>query len=90
YRDHKYAHHSVQAPTSGHQITTFALIQRFVVARAETTSHARATMARRNHSIICGPNKVSGRLHGKQRLISIKSAVVLFGQLLDAVEFGNR
>ncbi|KRZ70737.1 hypothetical protein T08_3377 [Trichinella sp. T8] len=39
YLDHKYAHQSVQAPTSGHQITTFALIQRFVVARAETTSH---------------------------------------------------
>ncbi|KRZ82309.1 hypothetical protein T08_16423 [Trichinella sp. T8] len=46
-------------------------------------------MARRNHSIIWGPNKVSGSLHGKKRLISFKSAVVLFGILLDAVEIGN-
>ncbi|KRX34341.1 hypothetical protein T05_16495 [Trichinella murrelli] len=35
-------------------------------------------------------NEVSGRLHGKQRLISIKSAVVLCSRLLDAVAFGNR
>ncbi|XP_003365995.1 conserved hypothetical protein [Trichinella spiralis] len=37
-----------------------------------------------------GLNEVSGRLHGKQRLISIKSAVVLCGRLLDAGEFGYR
>ncbi|KRX28825.1 hypothetical protein T06_11546, partial [Trichinella sp. T6] len=35
-------------------------------------------------------NEVSGRLHGKQRLISIKCAVVLCGRLLGAAEFGNR
>ncbi|KRY32191.1 hypothetical protein T01_4165 [Trichinella spiralis] len=37
-----------------------------------------------------GLNEVSERLHGKQRLISIKSAVVLCGRLLDAGEFGYR
>ncbi|KRX20741.1 hypothetical protein T07_3781 [Trichinella nelsoni] len=76
----------VQAPIPGYQITTFALIQRFVVARAETTSQG-------DQSIIAssgGPNIVSGRLHGKQHLISIKSAVVLCGRLVAAVEFENR
>ncbi|KRX12313.1 hypothetical protein T07_5430 [Trichinella nelsoni] len=86
YLDHKYAHQSVQALTPGHHITTFALIQRFVVATVQTTSQG-------DQSIIAssgGPNEVSGRLHGKQRLISIKISVVLCGRLLDAVEFGNR
>ncbi|KRY07954.1 hypothetical protein T12_2554 [Trichinella patagoniensis] len=95
-----------QALTPGHQLTIFAIIQRYEVARAETTYQGDHRIigyrATRNpfdcvqHAqqwpaeTIWGPNKVSGLLHGNQRFISTKSAVVLFGRLLDAVEFGKR
>ncbi|KRY24464.1 hypothetical protein T01_7484, partial [Trichinella spiralis] len=57
YLDHKYAHQSVQAPTPGHQITTFALIERFVVAKAETTSQDDQSIIeyRVTHSIAYSP-----------------------------------